>query len=125
MMDPTPDEPSSQQSQKQTEYSFVRRLLFPFNGEEPLSTREGLRVIRGWMLLFTPGVLLITLVISLIVKAPPAKVFLLLLIALLFGCVMFGLMGWLAVNMSNRTARIFQAHRAQKATTARGGRYGS
>ena len=125
MMDPTTDTPSSQQSQQHTEYSFVRRMLFPFNGEKPLSAREGLRVMRGWMLLFTPGVLLITLVISLLVKAPPAKVFVLLLIALLFGCVMFGFMGWLAVSLSNRTARVFQAHRAQKATTARGGRYGS
>ena len=121
MMDPS----SSQQSQKYTEYSFVRRMLFPFSGEEPLSTREGLRVIRGWILLFTPGVLLITLALSLIAKAAPTKVFLLLLFALLFGIVMFGLMGWFTVSMSNRTARIFQAHRAKKATTARGGRYGS
>ncbi len=124
-MDPTTDTPSNQQSQKHTEYSFVRHLLFPFNGEEPLSTREGLRVIRGWILLFTPGVLLITLALSLVSHASLAKVFLLLLFALLFGCVMFGLMGWLTVSMSNRTARIFQAHRAKKATTARGGRYGS
>ncbi len=121
MMDP----PSSQQSQKYTEYSFVRRMLFPFSGEEPLSSREGLRVIRGWILLFTPGVLLITLAISLIAHASLIKVFLLLLFALLFGCLMFGLMGWFTVSMSNRTARIFQAHRAKKATTARGGRYGS
>lgn len=119
------DSASQQQTQPQTHYSLVRRLLFPFNGEEPLSQRERLRVMRGWIVLFTPGVLLITLVISLIVKAPLPKVFLLLLFALLFGIVMFGLMGWLTVSMSNRTARIFQAHRAQKATTARGGRYGS
>ncbi|GAC1427274.1 MAG: hypothetical protein PVS3B3_14720 [Ktedonobacteraceae bacterium] len=125
MMDPTTDAPSIRQSQKHTEYSFVRRMLFPFNGEEPLSLREGLRVIRGWILLFTPGVLLITLAISLVGKASLSKMLLLLLLALLFGCVMFGLMGWLTVSMSNRTARIFQAHRAKKATSARGGRYGS
>ncbi len=124
-MDPTTDAPSSQKSQTQTEYSFVRGLLFPFSGEEPLSPREGLRVIRGWIVLFTPGVLLITLALSLVAHASLTKMFLLLLFALLFGIVMFGLMGWFTVSMSNRTARIFQAHRAKKATTARGGRYGS
>ena len=115
----------SQQSQKDVEYSFIRRMLFPFNGEEPLSRGNMLRVIRGWILLFTPGVLLITLLLSLVAHASLAKMGVLLLFALLFGIVMFGLMGWLTVSMSNRTARIFQAHRAKNATTARGGRYGS
>ena len=124
-MDPTRDTPSNQQTHTHSEYSFVRSMLFPFSGEEPLSTREGLRVMRGWILLFTPGVLLITLAVSLIAKASLSKMFLLLVFALLFGIVMFGLMGWFTVRMSNRTARIFQAHRAKKATTARGGRYGS
>ncbi len=119
MMDP------SQHTQEHTEYSFVRRMLFPFNGEEPLSRRDSLRVIRGWILLFTPGVVLITVALSLMAHASLTKMALLLVFALLFGIVMFGLMGWLTVSMSNRTARIFQAHRAKNATTARGGRYGS
>lgn len=125
MMDPTTNSPSKRQVQNSSEYSLVRRILFPFSGEEPLSSREGLRVICGWIMLFTPGVLLITLAVSLLVHAPLTKVLLLLLIALLFGIVAFGLMAWFAVSMSNRTARMFQAHRAKKATTVRGGRYGS
>ncbi len=121
MTDPT----THQQERPRPRYSFVRQLLFPFSGEEPLSVREGLRVIVGWIILFTPGVLLITLTISFLSKAPLPKILLLLLFAVLFGMCMFGLMGWISVVMSNRTARIFQAHRATKATTARGGRYGS
>ena len=125
MTEPTTNAPLNRQAQEKPEYSLVRSMLFPFSGEEPLSPREGLRVIRGWIILFTPGVLLLTLIIALAAHAPLPKMLLLLLLALLFGIVMFGVMGWFAVSMSNRTARIFQAHRAKKATTARGGRYGS
>ncbi|GAC1354580.1 MAG: hypothetical protein NVSMB38_33340 [Ktedonobacteraceae bacterium] len=90
-----------------------------------MSSRERLRVSVGWSMLFTPGVLVITFVVALLAQVGLPKTLLLLLFALLFGIVVFGLMGWLTVSMSNRTARIFQAHRAKKATTARGGRYGS
>ena len=125
MTEPTTEAASNQQAQEKPEYSLVRGMLFPFSGEEPLSPREGLRVIRGWIILFTPGVLVLTLVVSFAASAPLPKMLLLLLFALLFGIVIFGVMGWFAVSMSNRTARIFQANRAKKATMARGGRYGS
>ncbi len=124
MTDPTKD-PPVQKEQKHPQYSLVRQILFPFSGEEPLSLREGLRVILGWILLFLPGIGILTLLVSFATGASLQRTLFVLLIALIFGIFIFGLMGWIAVSLSNRAARIFQAHRAAKAESVRGGRYGS
>ena len=124
MIDPERDALSSQQ-EATPHYSLMRRILFPFNGEEPLSPRQSLRVIIGWVLLFLPGVIVLTLLVSFATGASLQRTLTILLVMLLLGILMFGLMGWIAVSLSNRAARLFQAHRAAKAKTARGGRYGS
>ncbi len=125
MIDPERDASASQQQMTRPQYSLIRRILFPFNGEEPLSPRQSLRVILGWILLFLPGIAVLTLLVSFATGASLQRTLLILLVMLLLGMLMFGLMGWIAVSLSNRAARLFQAHRAAKAKTARGGRYGS
>ena len=125
MTDPTRDASTQQPDVTRPNYSLIRRILFPFNGEEPLAPRQSLRVIIGWILLFLPGVVVLTLLVSFATGASLQRTLVILLVMLLLGIVMFGLMGWIAVSLSNRAARLFQAHRAAKAKTARGGRYGS
>ncbi len=122
MMDPTTNAATSQQAKPRPQYSLMRRILFPFSGEEPLSAREGLRVIIGWILLFLPGIVVLTLLVAFIKGVSLQRMLLILLIMIVLGIIMFGLMGWIAVNLSNRAARLFQTHRATKAETARRGR---
>lgn len=122
MTDPTMDAAPSQQSKPRPQYSLMRSILFPFSGEEPLSAREGLRVIIGWILLFLPGIVVLTLLVAFATGASLQHMLLILLLMIVVGIVMFGLMGWIAVSLSNRAARLFQAHRAKKVETARRGR---
>ncbi len=122
MTDPTMDAAPSQQSKPRPQYSLMRSILFPFSGEEPLSAREGLRVIIGWILLFLPGIVVLTLLVAFATGASLQRMLLILLLMIVVGIVMFGLMGWIAVSLSNRAARLFQAHRAKKVETARRGR---
>ncbi|HAE83736.1 MAG TPA: hypothetical protein DCK85_10140, partial [Ktedonobacter sp.] len=38
--------------QKPTRYSPLRRILFPYSGEDALSLKQSLRVLLAWMLFF-------------------------------------------------------------------------
>ncbi len=125
MTNPTANAPEQQAARKQVQYSLVRQILFPFSGEEPLSPREGLRVILGWIAFFLPGIVVITLFASFASNVSLQRMFTLLAIAVLIGAMLFGVMGLITVSMSNRAARFYQAHRATKAEAARGGKYGS
>lgn len=120
-----PTTPVQQSTLKQPHYSLVRQILFPFSGEEPLSPREGLRVILGWILFFVPGIVVITLFASFASNVSMQRMLTLTTITVLLGIVLFGTMGLITVSLSNRAARFFQAHRATKAEAARGGKYGS
>jgi|GEM_PF-465398 len=120
-----PTTPVQQSTPKQPHYSLVRKILFPFSGEEPLSPREGLRVILGWILFFVPGIVVITLFASFASNVSMQRMLTLTTITVLLGIVLFGTMGLITVSLSNRAARFFQAHRATKAEAARGGKYGS
>ncbi len=125
MTDPTINVPAQQSTRKQVQYSLVRQILFPFNGEEPLSLREGLRVILGWIAFFLPGIIIITLFASFESNVSLQRMLTLLAVAVLLGIVLFGVMGLITVSISNRAARFFQAYRATKAEAARGGKHGS
>ncbi|MBA2679837.1 MAG: hypothetical protein H0U76_15755 [Ktedonobacteraceae bacterium] len=113
----------------------LRRLLFPYSGEEPLTRAQGARVIVTWAIFF-PAVLMVgTLPFVLFVKnAPLQGIVLLLLLIFLAGVAVFGGLAWFVVFTINRSARIYQAQRARWSTTttssisnnnSSGGRYGS
>lgn len=106
-------------------YSPVRRVLFPYSGEEPLTLLQSLRVIGTWALLFPLGMVLITLVITLLRSYSINEMLMLLLIMFLSGVGIFGGLALLLVAMGNRAARIYQARSATKPSSAPGGRYGS
>jgi hypothetical protein len=110
----------------------LRRLLFPYSGEEPLTRAQGTRVIVTWAIFFPVVLLIGTLPFVLFAKnASLQGTVLLLLLIFLAGVVLFSGLAWLVVFTINRSARIFQAQRARWSTTSvsnnnpRGGRYGS
>ena len=110
--------------QSRRRYTLMRHVLFPYSGEEPLSLTQGLRVITAWILIFAPGMSMLTLFVAVVAAFPLQKTLLLLLLSFLSGVVVFGILSWLVVAMSNRAARILQARRVTR-TTVSGGRYGS
>lgn len=93
----------------------MRRLLFPHNGEDTLSRKQGLRIILTWgvafPLLLSLSILLIAFLISLIWY----KAVELFLLSFLSGVVIFGLLGLIVVNMNNRAVRVRQDWMARKA----------
>jgi len=106
-------------------YAFFRRLLFPYNGENALSARQGLRVLLGWTL-FLP------LVLSLCSLAPAAllsyslqQMAIFFLFAFLSGFFIFGGLGLLVVVVNNKSASIRRARKVTGASNTTGDRYGS
>lgn len=100
--------------QSQRHYSLFRRILFPYSGEQPLTRRQGLRVLAAWMLFFPLTMSLITLVIAVFGSFTLQRTILLFAVAFLSGVFIFGLLGWVVVSMSNRAARIHQEWKAER-----------
>lgn len=115
---------------QQPRYHLVRRLLFPYSGEEQLTRSQGLRVIAVWALFFSFALSFCTLPVTLLASTGTFnlnRTLFLLLISFLSGVVVFGSLAWIVVAMSNRAARIIQARKGKgmQAKTSSGGRYGS
>src|SRR5215467_7911861 len=100
--------------QNQPRYTFVKRILFPYSGREPLSRTQGLRVILSWALLFPVPVSLCILAISIAEAFTWHRIAILLLFTFLAGVVIFSVLAWFTVSMSNRAARIHQEKRARR-----------
>jgi len=92
----------------------MRRILFPFNGEQPLSLKQSLRVLLGWMLFFPLTMSLLALILTVIELYPVQKIVLFVIISFLSGVFVFGLFGLLIVIMSNKAARLHQTWKIQK-----------
>ena len=106
--------------------SAIRRLLFPYSGEQPLSRKQGLRVIIAWALFFSSALVLCAAPVAVVVGIHMIeKTMLFLLISFLAGLIIFGILAWFVVSMSNRAARLFQARKTTTTGSAGGGRYGS
>lgn len=107
-------------------YSPLRRLLFPYSGEEPLSRAQGLRVIITWAVFFVCTLGVCTLPVMLVLTAASwQRTLILLLAAFLSGIAIFGTLAWVVVALSNRAARILQRRKATETNSTSGGRYGS
>ena len=111
-------------------YSFVRRMLFPYNGMVILSPAQTLRLILSWILFFLPGIWIIALIVAFFVHAALPKFLLALGFALLIDMIFFGGTAWLCISWNNRAVRVHQERQEQRAqregmTTTRGGTYGS
>jgi len=100
--------------QHRPRYRLMRRILFPFNGEQPLSLKQSLRVLLGWMLFFPLTMSLLALILTVIELYPVQKIVLFVIISFLSGVFVFGLFGLLIVTMSNKAARLHQTWKIQK-----------
>ncbi len=95
-------------------YRLMRRILYPYSGEQPLSLRQSLRVMLAWMLFFPMGMSLLTLAIAIIGSYSVQKMEILVIFAFLSGAFIFGSLGLLIVTMSNKAARLHQTWKIQK-----------
>ncbi len=113
--------------QRQSQYSLVRRILFPYSGEELLTRKQGLRVIGVWALFFSCGLFLCTLPMALAFMGTtsPLRIGMFLLIAFFSEVVIFGALAWLVVIMNNRSAQFLLQRKAAGTGSTNGGRYGS
>ena len=95
-------------------YRLMRRILYPYNGEQPLSLRQSLRVLLGWMLFFPLTMSLLALALTIIELYPLQKIVLFVSISFSAGVFIFGLLGLLVVTMSNKAARLHQTWKIEK-----------
>ena len=95
-------------------YTFARRILFPYSGEEPLTRRQGLHVILVWALLFPVPMSLCILTLAAVEVFSLYRTIVVLLFSFLLGAILFGALGGVVVSMSNRAAHIRQEWKARK-----------
>lgn len=89
-------------------YRFMRRILFPYEGDQPLSLKQSVRVMLGWMIFFPLTMSLLALVLSIILLYPLQKIVLYVIVTFLLGVFIFGLFGLLVITMSNKAARLHE-----------------
>ena len=94
--------------QHRPRYRLLRRILYPYSGEQPLSLKQSLRVLLGWMLFFPLTMALLALVLSIILLYPLQKIVLYVILCFLLGVFIIGLFGLLVVTLSNNAARLHQ-----------------
>ena len=94
-------------------FSLTKRLLFPYSGENPLTLKQGLRIVLAWMLLFSLPVSLCVLGLTSMEGYSAQGIINSSLFAFLSGAFIFGMLSVLIVVMSNRAAHIRQAWKAQ------------
>lgn len=99
--------------QNPSSFALMKRALFPYSGEEPLTLKQGLRVVLAWILVFTPPLLLLVLLLTLIEGFDAPGIFSSLGVAFLLSAGIFGLFSTFVVVMSNRAARLRQAWKAR------------
>ena len=92
--------------QHRPRYRLMRRILFPYDGDEPLTMKQSVRVMLGWMIFFPLTMALVALVLSIIVLYPLQKIVLYVIGSFLIGVFIFGLFGFLVISMSNKAARL-------------------
>lgn len=99
--------------QNPSRFSLARRLLFPYSGEEPLTMKQGLRVVLAWTLLFPLPISLLVLIMTLLEQSSVQGIVYSVVFAFLSVAFIFGLLGLLIVVVSNRAAHIRQAWKAR------------
>ena len=116
--------------QKSTRYSLLRRVLFPYSGEDALTLKQSLRVLLAWMLFFPLTMSIFPLVLIILYSYPLQRGIWLFLFAFLSGVFVFGILGVLVIVVNNMSAHIRRAKKYtsvsnRDASKASGDRYGS
>lgn len=99
--------------QNPSRFSAMRRLLFPYSGEDPLTPKQSLRVVLAWVLLFSLPISLCVLLLTSMEGYSAQEIASKVVFTFLSGAFIFGMLSVLIVVMSNRAAHIRQAWKAQ------------
>ena len=111
--------------QQSPRYTFMRRMLFPYSGEEALTFKQSLRVLFAWMFLVPLVMSCCSLMFTLLFAYSLPRIVTFFLFTFLSGFCIFGGLGVLVVIVNNQSARIRQARKATKASDTSGDFYGS
>ena len=114
-----------QHNTSRNRYTLLRRLLFPYSGEEALSRKQSLRVLLVWMVLLPLIMALCTLLITAILSYPLEKMGMFFVFTFLSGFFIFGGLGTLVIWVNNSSAHIRQRYKVTNGHNTNGGRYGS
>jgi hypothetical protein len=111
-------------------YPLLRRILFPYSGEDVLSFKQSMRVLLAWVVLIPLIISLCPLILATLYSYSFPRIAWLVLFAFLSGVFIFGSLGVLVVVTNNKLARIRQAKRVTgfsniKASNTSGDMYGS
>ena len=95
-------------------FPLMQRFLFPYNGEEPLTPRQGARVMLAWAILL-PGIMsLLIALIGLLTASSWQRILELFAFAFFSGMSIFGILGLLIILVNNRSARIRRAWKTRQ-----------
>jgi hypothetical protein len=111
--------------QRPPRYTFMRRILFPYSGEEVLSLKQSLRVLFAWVIFVPLLMSLCTLMLTSLMAYSLQKIGLYFLFTFLSGFFIFGCLGLLVVAVNNQSARIRQVRKAARVNNTSGDFYGS
>jgi hypothetical protein len=111
--------------QRPPRFTLVRRILFPYSGEEVLSFKQSLRVLFAWVMFVPLLMSLCTLAFTSLLSYSLQAVGTYLLFTFLSGFFIFGGLGLLVVIVNNQSARIHQARKAARVSNTSGDFYGS
>jgi hypothetical protein len=99
--------------QRISRFRLMRRILFPYSGEDALTFWQGMRVILAWILYLPLIISLLALAFAALEGASVSWLVEVFAFAFISGACIFGLLGWLIVLVNNRSARIRRAWKAQ------------
>lgn len=99
--------------QNRQRFPLMQRFLFPFNGEDALTFRQGARVMLAWAVVLPLILALLAVIIPLLAASSWQRMMTVFAFAFFSGMCIFGILGLLIVLVNNRSARIRRAWKAR------------
>jgi hypothetical protein len=95
-------------------FPLMQRFLFPYNGEDPLTPRQGARVMLAWAILLPGFMSLLIALLGLLMASSWQRILALFAFAFFSGMSIFGILGLLIILVNNRSARIRRAWKTRQ-----------
>lgn len=99
--------------QNMRRFPLMQRFLFPYNGEDALTPRQGARVMLAWAILLPLFMSLLIALVVFLMASSWQRVLALFAFAFFSGMCIFGILGLLIILVNNRSARIRRAWRTR------------
>ena len=92
----------------------MQRFLFPYNGEDPLTPRQGARVLLAWAIVLPLVLSLLVVILPVLMAYSWQRILTLFAFAFFSGLGIFGILGLLVILVNNRSARIRRAWKTRQ-----------